>query len=278
MSTKFYARSILYTPALDVLVLKKAQKTAADICLLDIEDSVPPVRKEDARRLCIEILQAWPKTRPTAVRINEIRSPEFLQDIAAFVAAKVVPDIIVMTMVDSGVEVEILRTLLGRQHLFPEIYVTIETPASIKNLEDIARESNGLILGSADLAASLGVDIDWDNMLYARQRLVVAAARYEIAAIDTACFNFEGSAAELQEESRRCVSLGYHGKVAVHPAQVPVINEIFEVKDEALDWARRVIETWERAGGGVERLGDRMIGPPFVKKAQQLLRRASGRR
>lgn len=277
MPTKFYARSILYTPALDVLMLKKAQNTAADICLWDMEDSVPPVQKENARELCIEILQSWPKTRPTAVRINEIRSPAFLQDIAAFVAAKIVPDIVVMTMVNSGVEVEILRTLLSREHLFPEIYVTIETPESLANLEDIARESNGLILGSADLAASLGVDIDWDNMLYARQRLVVAAARYEIAAIDTACFHFDGGAAELQEEARRCVKLGYHGKVAVHPVQVPVINQIFGINDAALEWAHRVIETWEKAGQGAQRLNDQMIGPPFVKKAQQLLRRAAGR-
>jgi citrate lyase beta subunit len=272
--SRFYARSILYTPALDVTTLQKARSTDADICLMDIEDSVPPARKQEARCVCVEVLQTWPTTRPTAVRINEIRSQEFLYDVTAFVMAGVVPDIIVMTMVDSSSEVELLRTLLGRQGLTPELYVTIETPKSLENLEDIARESSGLILGSADLAASLGVDIDWENMLYARQRLVVAAAKYEIAAIDTACFNLDDSS-ELLAEARRCSGLGFHGKVAVHPAQVPPINEVFGVTDEALEWARRVVEASERAGGGVVRLADRMIGPPFVRKAKQLLRRAS---
>lgn len=271
--SRLYARSILYTPALDPLILKKAQGTDADICLLDLEDSVPPARKDEARRVCVEVLTTWPTTRPTAVRINELRSSEFLHDVTAFVTAGIVPDLIVMTMVDSAAEVELLRTLLARQGLFPELYVTIETPQSIENLDDIARESAGLVLGSADLAASLGVDIAWENMLYARQRLVNAAARYEIAAIDTACFNLD-DADELLAEARRCSSLGFHGKVAVHPAQVPPINEVFGVTAEALEWARRVVEASDRAGGGVVRLGDRMIGPPFVRKAKQLLRRA----
>lgn len=272
--SRFRARSILYTPALDVATLEKAQRTAADICLMDLEDSVPPAKKHEARRVCVEVLRARPPARPTAVRINETRSCEFLHDVTAFVSAGIVPDIVVMTMVDSAAEVEILRSLLGRQGLYPEIYVTIETPESLENLAAIAGESSGLILGSADLAASLGVEIDWENMLYARQRLVVAAARYEIAAIDTACFNFDGTG-ELMAESRRSLAMGFHGKAAVHPAQVPLINEVFGVTDEALEWARRVVAASESAGGGVIRLADRMIGPPFVRKAKQLLRRAS---
>ena len=271
---RFYARSFLYTPALDVATLKKARDTEADVCLLDLEDSVPLARKDEARRLCVEVLKTWPSTRPTAVRINEMRSAEFARDVTAFVDAGVAPDIVVMTMVDSAVEVEVLKTLLRRERLCPQVYCTIETPAAIRNLEDIAGESAGLILGSADLAATLVVDIDWDNMLYARQRLVMAAAGCGAAAVDTACFNFEHSG-QVQEEARRCKALGFHGKVAVHPSQVAPINEVFGVADDALDWAQRVVQACENAGGGVVRLADRMVGPPFVKKARVLLGRAA---
>lgn len=272
-----HLRSILYTPATDAATLQKARATEADLCLIDLEDSVPPAKKRDARRLCLEVLASWSDPRPSAVRINEMRSVEYAHDVAAFAAASIAPDVIVMTMVDTAAEVDILRTQLARQALFPEIYVTVETPASLENLHAIARESSGLILGSADLAASLGVDIEWDNMLYARQRMANAAAGFGIPAIDTACFNLDSSV-ELLDEARRCHKLGFHGKAAVHPRQVPFINDVFNVTGEALATAKRVVEAQESAGGGVVRLGERMIGPPFVRKAKNLLRRAAPER
>ncbi len=265
--------SVLYTPCLDADRLTKARLTPADVCLMDLEDSVPPDKKSFARDLCLDFLRGRPTSKATAVRINELRCNEGLVDLTALLGARVVPDIVVMTMVDSGVEVELVRTLLGRGGLFPQIYVTVETPASLDNLDGIARESDGMIFGSADLAASLGVEIDWDNMLYARQRIVAAASRYDIAAIDTGCYNM-ASAEELLGESRRAKRLGFHGKAAMHPSQLAAINGVFRVSEAELEWAQRVVDASERTGGGILVIDGNMTGPPFVRKARRILRLA----
>lgn len=265
--------SILYTPCIDISRLEAARKTTADVCLLDLEDSVPPRRKHEARDLCFRFMQANPTTRRTAIRINELRCKDGLEDLTALLAFQCMPDIILLTMVDSDAEVHLVRALLQRGGLSPQVYTTVETPTSLDNIDGIAQASDGLVFGSADLAASLGVEIDWENMLYARQRIVNSASRHEIAAIDTGCYNV-GSANDLLEESRRARRLGFHGKAAVHPMQLDVINAVFRPSDEELDWAKRVVTLSEANGGGILVIDGNMIGPPFVRKARRILQLA----
>ena len=138
-------------------------------------------------------------------------------------------------MVREASEIEVVRSLLARYQLKPAIYPTIETIEALANIDAIAKESSGLIFGSADLAAILGVDIEWENMLYARQRIVHAAALHNIPAIDTACYHLE-DLGELREESQRVKSMGFRGKAAVHPSQIPIINELFTPTAQERQW------------------------------------------
>jgi len=274
---KFLAapRSVLYTPSLDRKRMRKARLTGADVALVDLEDSVPQAQKDAARDLCVDFLESGAMPRRTAVRINETRSQHFLRDVLALIGASTKPDIILLTMVTTGAEVEIVRSMLRRADVGSDLYVTVETPDSIANIDEISKEADGLIFGSADYSAFLGVEISWENMLYARQRIAAAAARYETVAIDTACYELENMDL-LRAESERARALGYHGKAAVHPSQLGVINEAFSVSSEALKHAERTVQASTIAGGGVARVDGVMIGPPFVRKARRLLRRGNG--
>ena len=92
-------RSILYTPGYNLERLVKARESGADVCLIDLEDSVPLSKKALARKNCLHILSSHPHKSKVAVRINELRSPEGLLDINVLIESTVIPDILVMTMI-----------------------------------------------------------------------------------------------------------------------------------------------------------------------------------
>lgn len=268
-----FPRSILYTPAYRLERLEKSLNSGADVCLLDLEDSVPQALKEAARENTVSILKLNANKRHTAVRINPIGSADYISDLKCLLDNKVMPNILVMTMVCSSLEVDILRQCCQDADFEPLIFVTIETVQSIENLTDIANSADGFIFGSADLSAELGVEITWSNMLLARQRMVFAAAQYNIACIDTACYSLESNS-ELQQESLAVKDLGFHGKAAVHPNQVSPINKLFSLNKGTIAWANRVVDQSMKEQGKVIKIDGKMIGPPFVKKAKKLLHRA----
>lgn len=268
-----FPRSILYTPAYRLERLEKALNSGADVCLLDLEDSVPQALKEAARENTVSFLKLNTNKRHTAVRINPIGSADYISDLKSLLDNNVMPDILVMTMVCSGLEVDILRQCCQDANFKPVIFVTIETVQSIENIADIASSADGFIFGSADFSAELGVEITWSNMLLARQRMVLAAAQFNIACIDTACYSLE-SAHELQQESLAVKDLGFHGKAAVHPNQVSPINELFSLSKDSIAYANNVVDQSTKEQGRVIKIDGKMIGPPFVKKAKKLLHRA----
>jgi citrate lyase subunit beta/citryl-CoA lyase/(S)-citramalyl-CoA lyase len=263
-------RSILYTPALDAKRLEAARRHDADLYLIDFEDSVPAGRKQAARQFCREFLERGEGLGRTAVRINELRSIEYVYDLAALVESSHFPAFVFMTMVRSASEVEALRGALGSAGRAPEIYVTVETVEAVTALDEVASVSDGLILGSADLAAALGVEIRWGNMLYARQKMAYACARYQIACIDTGCFRLDDPEV-LRDECARVKELGFHGKGTVHPAQLHEINRVFRPAPAEVASAQEVVNAATAHDDEISVLRGGMIGPPFVKKARKLL-------
>lgn len=265
-------RSILYTSALSLDRVVKAWSYDADVYLIDLEDAVPPAEKPAARRVCQAALKKAPKPENVAVRVNELGSVEAVHDLLMLTESPVKPGIVVMTMVTSAAEVDLLRRILASADAHPEIYATVETVEAVADTDVIARSADGLVLGSADLAATLGVEISWEAMLVARQSMAMACARHGAACIDTANF-WLAEPAVLSEETVRARALGFHGKVTVHPAELDTINRILRPRSDELEAARRVTEAVGAAGGGIAVLDGHMIGPPFARLARDTVAR-----
>jgi citrate lyase subunit beta/citryl-CoA lyase/(S)-citramalyl-CoA lyase len=260
-------RSVLYTPALSLDRVTGAWSYDADVHLIDLEDAVPPQQKPSARTVCRSALEKAPEPANVAVRVNPLGTVEAVRDLAMLTESPVRPGFIVMTMVDSAVEVRLLRDVLASAGAHPEIYVTLETPAAVADVDAIAAAADGLVLGSADLAATLGVEITWAGLLATRQAMALACARYGIACIDTANFRL-AEPAVLAEEIDRIRELGFHGKATVHPRELPAINAALRPDREGLRTARRVTEAVRQADGGIAVLDGNMVGPPFARMAR----------
>ncbi|MCP9959799.1 HpcH/HpaI aldolase/citrate lyase family protein [Streptomyces sudanensis] len=260
-------RSILYTPALSLDRVVKAWSYDADVHLIDLEDSVPPAGKLAARKVCRAALEKTPRPENVAVRINELGSLAAVHDVLMMADSPVRPGIVVMTMVTSAAEVDLLRRTLASAGAHPEIYVTVETVEAVTGIDAVARSADGLVLGSADLAATLGVDITWEAMQATRQAMAMACARYGTACVDTANFRL-AEPAVLTEETTRVRALGFHGKATVHPGELEVINRILRPRPDELERARRVTRAVSAADGGIAVLDGHMVGPPFARLAR----------
>ncbi|MFH8871874.1 HpcH/HpaI aldolase/citrate lyase family protein [Streptomyces griseus] len=271
-ATRAIPRSILYTPALSPEKVVKAWSYDADVHLIDLEDSVPPADKQAARAVCRAALEKSTRPAGIAVRINELGSLAGIQDVQTLADSPVRPGIVLMTMVTTADEVDLLRRMLASAGASPEIYVTVETVEAVTRVDSIARSADGLVLGSADLAATLGVDISWEAMLAARQAMAMACARYGTACVDTANYRL-AEPAVLTEETTRVRALGFHGKATVHPGELDVINRLLRPRTEELAQARRVVDAVAAADGGIAVLDGNMVGPPFARLARTTVAR-----
>lgn len=151
----------------------------------------------------------------------------------------------------------------------------IETAEGLEVASDLARAPGviAVFLGAVDLAAELGCAIEWDALLYARSRVVHAAALGRVQAIDVPFLDLEDGVG-LEAETRAVASLGFTCKAAIHPAQVAPIHAAFAPSGAEVERADRILDAYERAGGGVVVLDGRMVDRPIVEAARRTLERA----
>lgn len=264
-----FPASILYTPCHSDEKLIAARRFDADVHLMDLEDSVPRSQKDAARILCHRVLEDSP-TNNVAVRINALGTTAGIADLQMLSHVERTPDLVFMTMVRSAAEPIILRELFADAGRHPDVYVTIETIEAVRAIDEIAAASDGMILGSADLCATLSVEVNVEALVATRQTMALAAAGHDIACIDTGNFHL-GDAAALASEIEYTRALGFHGKGTVHPKELDAINAAFRPNADELQRARQVVVAVAAAGGGVAMIDGRMIGPPFVRRAKELL-------
>lgn len=268
----FLCRSLLSTCALQVLQHARALASGADVVVLDLEDSVPEEAKDDARRLAIPFFQETGDGRVRGLRINSPRTRAGLRDLVALLEQGALPDVLVVPKVESAEELQLLDALLSRQ---PQVGLlpVIETPRGLHAVEDVAcavPRVRGLVFGAADFASCLGTALAWEPLLYARARLVTAAARAGILALDAPCFRLDEPEA-LRVEIEQCRRLGFVGKFAIHPKQVHAINGGFLPPPEVVEQAREILAWSEGGQSAIHVVGGQMVGPPFVRWARQLL-------
>jgi (S)-citramalyl-CoA lyase len=220
-------RSVLITCGLNTRQYGRAAEVGADIATLDWEDSVPPARKGEARRLSLSYLQSDRCGGPLrCVRPNSPRSEEGLRDLLALLESGVRLDALIVPKVESARELSIVEEILGDRIGQMVLLPIIETPRGVANVDEIATGPRvaGLILGAADLSTSLDSTMSWEHMHYTRSRIVVAAAANDITACDSPCFTLDLPQV-LHEEIEKSAAMGFTAKIAIHPDHIEPINQ-----------------------------------------------------
>jgi citrate lyase subunit beta / citryl-CoA lyase len=290
-------RSELSTPASNERMIAKAVASSADLVFLDLEDSVSPLEKVAARAKAIHALTTldWGK-KTRAVRVNGLETEYAYQDIISVVEeAGEYLDILIVPKIKSARDVWWVDVLLSQieQRLKRTrrigLEVLIEEVEAMINLEDIARSSprlEALIFGPADYSASQGMDsrvIDGqladypgDPWHYQRNRIAIAAHAAGIDAIDGAFPDYQNHEG-YRRECMHSRILGFVGKWAIHPGQIPIANQVYSPTEEEVAYARKVDAAYTESlarGLGAVSIDGKMIDVALVRSLRTTLRKS----
>lgn len=273
MSRARRAVSWLYVPATQPDRFDKAVRSGADLVILDLEDSVLPSRKDEARANALAYLTERHDRAKFEVRVNAVGTAAGTADLAALsefaeLAAIRLPS------VESAQQVQAALDLLGDRH---RVHCTIESALGVEHAYEIATLSpavRSIGLGEADLSADLGVD-GGESLAFARSRIVVAARAAGLAApamsVYPAIDDDEGLAAHCRVGRR----LGFFGCAAVHPRQLPVIRAAFTPSEAEVAAARAVLAALAAGtadGRGAVRTDDgRMVDAAMRRSAEDII-------
>ena len=267
-------RSVLFVPAIRPDRFAKAIATGADAVCLDLEDGVAFAQKDEARDKAMTLLAGHPPCRAEVVlRVNEPASALGDRDLMALLSAGVRPDALMIPKVGGPETIHALEERLAPALDGLPLVVQIETAAGLAAAGAIATASPNvavLFFGAVDLSAELGCAIEWDALLYARSRVVAAAALAGVDAMDTPFMDVSATG-QLGDEARRVRRLGFVGKAAIHPTQVPVIQAAFSPDPDEVVWAGRVVKAYEANAGGVLLVDGKLIERPVIASAQRIL-------
>lgn len=274
-------RSCLYMPGANAKALEKAKTLAADVVLLDLEDSVAPEAKAEARaQVAAAVAAGGYGKREVVVRVNALATPWGRDDIAAAGVAK--PDGMLAPKVDSGAQVAALDTAMTEAGFSRDaaLWVMIETPRAILNLAEIAAAARGtrlcvFVMGLNDLAKETRARAGSSRApFYAALSLAVTAARAEgISAID-GVYNDIADTTGFEAECRQGFEFGFDGKTLIHPSQIDAANAVFAPLAEEVARARAVIAAFglpENAGRGVIKVDGRMTELLHLEEAKRVV-------
>lgn len=281
-------RSLLYIPGNSPGMLQNCAIYGSDGVLLDLEDSISMIEKDAARKLVRHALLSLDfGTVERVVRINGRDTPYFEADLAEIVPAR--PDAIRLPKVDSADDVIALDRLISQLEVeygiepgSIGIQAMLETARAIVNVNAIAAASPrlvGLTLGGQDLAADLGIKATKSGLelMYAKGAVIIAAKAFGLQAFDTVYTDINDLEG-LKEQAEMSVALGFSGKAAIHPSQIPVINAAFTPTEKEIAKAVRIAKAARKAarqGLGVIALDGKMIDTPVVAQAERILELAA---
>jgi citrate lyase subunit beta/citryl-CoA lyase len=286
-------RSLLFVPADSERKLAKGLDSGADVLLIDLEDSVALDAKDNARAVAARFLMEARErsVRPRLyVRVNALDTGETDADLSAVMPAA--PEGIMLPKSVSGASVQQLDAKLAVHEAQNDledgstriVIVATETAASLFNLGSYAGASarlDGLSWGAEDLSADIGALANRDAsggftepFRMARNLCLFGAVAAGAIPIDTVYTNFRDLDG-LRREAEEALRDGFTAKMAIHPAQVPVINEVFTPSADAIADARRIVDAFAAAGDpGVVGLDGEMLDRPHLRRAEKLLARA----
>ena len=286
MDEMILMRSLMFVPAHNQKLLESSLRRDADVLLLDIEDSVPPVDKQTARNNILEFVKR-PEARGKVIipRVNDRESGELLKDlyqltvdgIAGFMYPKSIKgeDVYFVGKLLETIEYE-KGISVGTFKLIP----LIETAGAIVHIKEICTACTRVVavaFGCEDYVTDLGGrhDPEGQSIFYARNAIVNAARFAGVAPIDTVHIKVH----DLKDLERNLIvskNLGFEGMLVLNPKELPLVNQYFSPSEAEIAWAKEMVQLTAEAkaeGKGVAVKDNRFIGPPMLKMAEKILYR-----
>lgn len=279
-------RSAMFVPGYTRKFLEKAREFPCDALLLDLEDSVPTPYKHDARRYIREFLDAGSFTQQTFIRVNDIESGLLTKDLEATLHQNTVG--FMFTKVRDEKDVTYFDKLLGQyEHDLGfeigkfKMLPLIETGSAILRAYQIATASSrmlGLAFGGEDYLTDLdGLHKEHGTSLIVPRSLIVIAARSaHLDVLDTPYLDIR-NAEGFRKEVELARELGFSGQLLIHPSQIGIANEVFSPTEAEISEAQRIVEainSSSQKGQGTTLLDGKLIGPPMLKRALNVLHKA----
>lgn len=264
-------RSLLFVPASRPRAIEKARTLDCDFIILDLEDSVLPEDRAQARQTAVEAVHAGFDGRPCAIRINAEGRPDHGLDMVAVRAAA--PPYVIVPKVIEPRQAHDVHLVTQRQ-----VIAMIESPTGLVNALRIAREPGvmALLAGTNDLRRGLSIPPDAPRSAFSLglQTIVLSARAAGIAAFDgvyNRIDDLEGLARECDEGRQ----MGFDGKSIIHPSHIEPTNRVFSPNEQVVAEARALVEAFT---GGAQRYDGRMIEAMHVEEAKAIIERAERQR
>ena len=266
-------RSYLFAPGHNAKLLGRVYTAGADALMLDLEDAVPPEHKPTARRMVAATLVDPPASARAWVRVNAARTDQCAADLDA--------------VAEHAYGIRIPKTespedvaWVARRAPGKPIICAIESARGVLASHEIAAAPGvrHLAMGGVDLQRDLNTTGGNSQTLYVRSHLVVCSRAAGIEAPIDSVFPRLADDVELRAQAEFARTLGFSGKSAIHPRQLPILHEVFTPSDRELVWAREVLAAFEAAAGAALRMPDgEFVDLPVAQRARRVLELAEAR-
>ena len=274
-------RSALFTPGTEAARLRKAVTSGADVCIFDLEDSVPAARIGDAREIVREALEELTGRARIWLRVHPASSREMAEDLRTMPLSTL--EAVVLPKVSDWDDVEACRRAMKQARIPAELPVVpiIESAAGVLGCAGIAEVTGVacLALGRFDLAADLGIDPDGTSpvLAMARASVVLASTAGRIdPPLDSPWLKI-ADLDGLRAAAERARADGFGGMLIIHPSHVATVNEVFSPTADEIAWAQSIVASAaeaDSAGRGAYARDGEMVDEAIVKRARAVLRDA----
>ncbi len=256
-------RSFLFVPGNRPDRFEKAQRSGAHQIIIDLEDAVAPADKAAAR----DNVANWEGRDAIIVRINGLDTPWFGDDV------KMARESGIGWVMAPKAEPQVIETLGERLDRKTSLTALIETVEGFVNIDEISRKNRvkQLAFGNLDFSLDAGIREENRELDPVRLALVLASRRAKLAAPIDGVTPDWSNADLCREDVKRARSLGFGGKLCIHPSQVVIANEGFLSSPKELEWARRILEAVRLSGDGVTAVDGKMVDRPVIARANIIL-------
>ena len=266
-------RSFIFTPGLKPEMFSKAIASGADMVCIELEDWIAIKDKDEARKNTINALKNLKINNDVelVVRVNCQRTKPGLLDLEAFISSKLNVKAIMLPKVKTPDEITFIDDLLTDCNMDTDLHVIMETNEALENIYDIAHASKRIValyFGGVDMAAELRVPNSYENLIYARSKLVHAGASVGIDVIDVPYLDLEDMDG-MKKEAELVRNLGFTGKGSIHPKQINILNEVFTPSKEEIIKAKRIIDQFNASDTGLVVIDGKLIEKPVLREMKR---------
>ena len=266
-------RSFIFTPGLNPEMFPKALASGADMVCIELEDGIAIKDKDEARKNTINALKNLKINNDVelVVRVNCQRTKPGLLDLEAFISSKLNVKALMLPKVKTPDEITFIDDLLTDCNMDTDLHVIMETNEALENIYDIAHASKRIValyFGGVDMAAELRVPNSYENLIYARSKLVHAGASVGIDVIDVPYLDLEDMDG-MKKEAELVRNLGFTGKGSIHPKQINILNEVFTPSNEEIIKAKRIIDQFNASDTGLVVIDGKLIEKPVLREMKR---------